>query len=144
MKAPASSNVDDPEATVSETHSYADRRGVTFTRQSIRSLLKRRGQAGARSYIADLGAIMDAAAIVGCDCAQTRAMRLLALAGGNAQDVVDEFSAQRRRRIDRRTARCAVPVPPRALAARSNAYAGCGCPHCLRRLAHQLERYIER
>jgi DNA-directed RNA polymerase specialized sigma24 family protein len=144
MTPPTAAFARSSEDVVSDTLDYAERRGLTFTSSSIRYLFKRHGHAGAHRHLDRLGAILDAAAIVGCDCTQSRAARRLALAKGDAQAVIDELAAQRRRRVDRRTAPCAVPISPPTLALRSNAYASCGCPHCMRRLANQLQRYIEK
>jgi hypothetical protein len=117
-------------------------RGVVLAPYSIPRLFSKHGHSGTRHYIDKLGAIMDAAAIFKIDCTQARASQRLATADGDAQHVIAQFAAEHRRRSDRRTITCRVPVPPRALEARSNAFAGCGCPRCRDRLAAQLQHYI--
>jgi hypothetical protein len=129
-------------ADISATIQYAAERGVTLAPNSLNHLFKRHGRSGTRLYLDKLGAIMDAAAVLGIDCTQARATRLLSLAKGDAQRVIADFTAERRRRLDRQTVTCRVSVPPRALGARTNAFAGCGCPRCLDRLAAQMKRYI--
>jgi hypothetical protein len=129
---------------VPETVQYANDRGVLFSPNSISSLFAKHGRGGARRYIDKLAAIMDAASGLGVDCPQTLATRRLSLAGGDAQHVIVNFTAEHRRRADRRTVRCRVIVPPPTLNERSNAFAGCGCPRCNDRLASQLKPYISK
>jgi hypothetical protein len=127
---------------ICETVQYAADRGVVFTPHTVANLSRKHGRSGTQCYIDKLGAIMDAAAVFGVDCTQTRASQRLSHADGDAQHVIAQFAAEYRRRSDRRTITCRVPVPPRALEARSNAFAGCGCPRCRDRLAAQLQHYI--
>jgi hypothetical protein len=127
---------------VCETVQYAAGRGVVLAPRSIYYLLRERGRSGALHHIDKLGAIMDAASIFGVDCSQLGATHRLSRADGDAQHVIAGFAAEHRRRSDRRTVPCRVPVPPRALDARSNAFAGCGCPRCRERLAAHMQRYI--
>ncbi len=127
---------------VCETVQYAADRGVVLAPRTIYFLLKERGRSGALHYVDKLSEIMDAASLFGVDCSQVRASRCLARADGDAQHVITGFAAEHRRRSDRRTTTCRVPVPPRALDARSNAFAGCGCPRCRDRLAAHMEHYI--
>jgi hypothetical protein len=129
---------------VADTVGYAAQRGVVFTPNSVYQLLRRRGLDGTRRYIDDLAAIMDVASELGVECSQDKAKTRLWRAGGDAGAVVAGFRAAHRRRQDRRTAPCRVAVPPRELASRSDAFAGCGCPRCLHRLAVQMQRYIAR
>jgi len=135
---------DGPEARpgIPETVQYAADRGVLLAPSSICRLFTKHGVSGTRRYIDKLAAIMDAASILGFDCTQTLAARRLSLAEGDAQCVIVDFTAEHRRRSDRRTITCRVPIPPRDLSARANAFAGCGCPHCVDRLAIQLQHYI--
>jgi hypothetical protein len=127
---------------VPETIQYAAERGIVLTPQAIVGLFRRRGIRDTRRYIDDLGTIMDAASTFSIDCTQARAIRLVIRADGNARRVVADFAAQHRRRADRRIARCQVTTPPRALDARTNAFAGCGCPRCCERLATHMQPYI--
>ncbi|HEY2718004.1 MAG TPA: hypothetical protein VGI52_00130 [Solirubrobacteraceae bacterium] len=127
---------------VAETVEYAAARGVEFTAHSIYRLFLERGRGETFRYIDQLAAIMDAAAALGLECSQTLAARRLSLLGGNAHRVIDGFAAQQRRRSDRLSAPCAVRIPPHTPRARADAFAGCGCPVCLRRLATQLKPYI--
>lgn len=121
---------------------YAAERGVTLAPSSLDRRRRRHGLSGARLHVDKLGAIMDAASLLGIDCTQARATRRLSLAEGDARCVIADFTAERRRRLDRQTVTCRVPVPPRALGERANAFAGCGCPRCRDRLAVHMERYI--
>ncbi len=127
---------------ISETVQYAADRGVLLAPHTVDRHVKQGGLRGARRYIDKLGAIMDAASIFGVDCSQVRASQHLSRADGDAQHVIAQFAAEHRRRADRRTATCRVPVPPRAPEARCNAFAGCGCPRCRDRLAAQMQNYI--
>jgi hypothetical protein len=127
---------------VCETVQYAADRGVVLAPRTIYYLLRERGRSGALHHIDKLSEIMDAASIFGVDCSQVGAAKRLSRADGDAQHVITGFAAEHRRRSERRTATCRVPVPPRALDARSNAFAGCGCPRCRERLAAQMEHYI--
>jgi hypothetical protein len=129
-------------AGVPETVEYASDRGVLLTPNSICRLFTRHGAGGTRRYIDGLATIMDAASLLGIDCTQALAARRLALTDGDVRRVIADFTAEHRRRSDRLTLACRVIVPPRELGARSNAFAGCGCPRCLDRLAVQLQRYI--
>jgi DNA-directed RNA polymerase specialized sigma24 family protein len=129
---------------IPETVQYAGDRGVLFSPNSISNLFAKHGRGGARRYIDKLAAIMDAASTLDVDCPQTLASRRLSLADGDAQHVIANFIAEHRRRADRRTVRCRVAVPPPTLNARSNAFAGCGCPRCCDRLASQLQPYISK
>jgi hypothetical protein len=129
-------------AGIPETVEYAADRGVLLAPHSVYGLFTKHGASGTRHYIDKLAAIMDAASILGIDCAQTLAARRLSLAEGNAQRVIADFIAEHRRRSDRRTIGCRITILPRELSARSNAFAGCGCPRCLDRLATQLQHYI--
>ena len=79
---------------------------------------------------------------LGIECTQILATRRLTAADGDAQHVIAGFAAEYRRRSDRQTIPCRAPIPPRELSARTNAFAGCGCPSCLDRLAAQLQHYI--
>jgi hypothetical protein len=127
---------------VSATIQYAAERGVTLAPSSLNRLFKRHGRRGTRLYVDKLGAIMDAASVLGIDCTQAHATRRLSLAKGDAQRVIADFTAERRRRLDRQTVTCRVSAPPRAHAERTNAFAGCGCPRCRDRLAAHMKRYI--
>jgi hypothetical protein len=127
---------------VCETAQYAADRGVVLAPRSIYYLLRERGDSGTRRYIDKVAAIMDAASIFGVDCSQARAAKSLSRADGDAQHVIAGFAAEHRRRTDRQRVTCRVPIPPRALDARSNAFAGCGCPRCRERLAAHMQRYI--
>lgn len=127
---------------IPETVQYAADRGVSLAPSSICKLFSKHGISGTRCYIDKLASIMDAASTLGIDCTQTLAARRLSLAEGDAQRVILDFTAERRRRTDRRTITCRVPIPPRELSARANAFAGCGCPRCVDRLATQLQHYI--
>jgi|GEM_PF-5796571 len=127
---------------IPETVQYAADRGVLLAPSSICKLFAKHGASGTRCYIDKLASIMDAASMLGIDCTQTLAARRLSLAEGDAQCVILDFTAEHRRRSDRRTITCRVPVPPRELSARANAFAGCGCPRCGDRLATQLQHYI--
>lgn len=129
-------------AGVPETVQYASDRGVLLAPSSICRLFTEHGASGTRHYIDKLATIMDAASILGIDCTQTLATRRLSLADGDARRVIADFTAEHRRRSDRLTVTCRVIVPPSELGARSNAFAGCGCPRCLDRLATQLQHYI--
>jgi hypothetical protein len=128
--------------TTSETIRYAADRGLMFAPSSIEQHLKQRGRRGTQAYIDQLGAIMDTAAIVGADCSQTLATRRLSLAEGDARQVIADFVASHRRRLDRQTIACRVPVPPHAPRERANAFAGCGCQRCCDRLAAHMQGYI--
>jgi hypothetical protein len=127
---------------VCETVEYAADRGVVFSPKSIANLFGKHGRSWTRRYIDQLGAIMDAAAVLGIECTQILATRRLTAADGDAQYVIAGFAAEYRRRSDRQTIPCRAPIPPRELSARTNAFAGCGCPSCLDRLAAQLQHYI--
>lgn len=127
---------------VAEAVEYAAARGVEFTAHSIYRLFLEHGRGGTFQYIDQLASIMDAVAALGLECSQTLAARRLSLLGGNTSRVIDGFAAQQRRRSDRLSVTCAVRIPPRTPRARADAFAGCGCPGCLRRLAAQLEPYI--
>jgi hypothetical protein len=127
---------------VVETVEYAADRGVLLAPHSIYDLFKKHGRSGTQHYIDKLGAIMDAASILRVECPQFLATRRLSLAEGDAQRVIADFTAEHRRRSDRNKIACRVTVPPRALSARSNAFAGCGCPRCRDRLATQMQHYI--
>jgi hypothetical protein len=129
-------------AGIPETVQYAADRGVLLAPSSTCDLFTKRGANGTRHYIDKLAAIMDAASILGIDCTQTLATQRLSRAEGDAQRVIATFTAEHRRRSDRRTVTCRVTIPPRELKSRSNAFAGCGCPRCLDRLATQMEHYI--
>lgn len=121
---------------------YAADRGVTFTPRTVYELFRLRGRDGARRYIDKLGAIMDAASVLGVACSQILAAMRLARADGKAAKVIAGLRAEQRRRYDRRNAPCRVVVPPRDLTLRANALAGCGCSRCRDRLAEQMQRYI--
>jgi hypothetical protein len=129
---------------IPEIVQYAADRGVLFAPSSIGNLFSKHGRGGTRHYIDKLGAIMDAAAVLGIDCPQTLATQRLSLAEGDERHVIADFTAEHRRRSHRRTVTCRVVVPPSALDARSNAFAGCGCPRCSDRLAAQLRPYISK
>jgi hypothetical protein len=129
-------------AVVTELAQYAANRGVVFAPRTIRKHLRKRGSGGMRCYIDKLAAVMDAASIMHIECSQARARQRLARAGGDARLVISGFEASVRRQADRRRARCRVTVPPRGLRARSNEFAGCGCPHCCERLAAHMQNYI--
>lgn len=129
---------------IPETIQYAAARGVLLAPRSVSSLFTKRGTGGTRQYIDKLATIMDAASVLGIDCTQTLATRRLSLAEGDARRVIADFAAEHRRRSDRRTITCRVAVPPRELGTRTNAFAGCGCPRCLDRLATQLQHYISK
>jgi hypothetical protein len=129
-------------AGVTETVAYAAARGIVLQPNSVHHLFRRHGRPGTRRYVDDLAEIMDAAARLGIECPQTLASHRLSRADGDAQRVIDEFAAEHRRRADRLTVRCRVTAPPHNLAARSNAFAGCGCPRCRQRLAEQMTHYI--
>jgi hypothetical protein len=131
-------------ADVSETIRYAGERGVLFSPGYVTSLLRRLGAYGTRSYVDKLGTIMDAASTLGIECHQSLASRRLSLANGDVERAIEGFAAQFRRRSDRHKAACCVPIPPRDWDARSNAFAGCGCPHCSDRLANHMKRYINK
>jgi hypothetical protein len=127
---------------IPETVQYAADRGVLLAPSSICKLFAKHGASGTRCHIDKLAGIMDAASMLGIDCTQTLAARRLSLAEGDAQCVILDFTAEHRRRSDRRTITCRVPIPPRELSARANVFAGCGCPRCVDRLATQLQHYI--
>jgi hypothetical protein len=129
-------------AGIPETVQYAADRGVLLAPSSICKLFTKHGSSGTRHYIDKLAVIMDAASILGIECTQTLAARRLSLAEGDARCVIADFTAEHRRRSDRRMITCRVTVPPRELSARANAFAGCGCPRCVDRLATQLQHYI--
>jgi DNA-directed RNA polymerase specialized sigma24 family protein len=129
---------------VSDAVQYAAERGVTLAPTSIQALFVKHGRQGTRGYIDKLGQIMDTASMLGISCNQALATRRLALAKGNVQHVVANLTAQHRRRSDRRSMKCQVLAPPEELAERANAFARCGCPRCVDRLANQMQRYIER
>jgi hypothetical protein len=127
---------------VPEMVEYAADRGLTISPQRIATLFRSRGRGGAQTHIDKLALIMDSAARFGVVCTQMSATRRLSLAEGDAQRVVAALAAEYRRRSDRRTVACRVPIPPRALHERPNAFAGCGCPRCRDRLASHMQRYI--
>jgi hypothetical protein len=127
---------------VCETVEYAAERGIVFAPRSIYNLLNEHGLPATRRYIDKLSAIMKAALSCGMGCTQTLATRRLARAGGDAQRAIADLAAEYQRRVDRRSAVCRVPVPPRTYAERSNALAECGCQHCCDRLAVHLQSYI--
>jgi hypothetical protein len=132
------------QAGVCDAVEYAAAQGVVLAPGSVANLFGKHGRSGARRYIDELGAIMDAAAVLGIDCTQVLATRRLTAADGNVQQVIAGFAAEHRRRSDRRSITCRVRVPPRGLGARTNAFAGCGCSRCLERLAAGLQHYIGR
>jgi len=127
---------------VVEMVEYAADRGVALKPSVIREHFKKRGREGTRLYIEMLAAIMDAASILRVDCTQTRASQCLSRTDDDVQRVIAEFIAESRRRADRHPAKCRVGVPPHALRARPDAYAGCGCSRCRDRLAAHMEHYI--
>jgi hypothetical protein len=127
---------------ISDTIQYAADRGIVLAPSSIGCLFRTRGRDSTRDYVDKLGAIMDAASLLGVNCTQALATRRLSLAEGDAQRVMADFAAECRRRSDRRTITCRVIIPPRALGERANAFAGCGCQRCRDRLAGQMQRYI--
>ena len=129
-------------AGVPEMIQYAADRDVSLAPLTVCKLFTKHGAGGTRRYIGELAAIMHAASVLGIDCDQALATRRLSLAEGDARPVIAAFAAEHRRRSDRRTIKCRVVVSPRELGARSNVFAGCGCPRCLDRLATQLQRYI--
>jgi hypothetical protein len=116
--------------------------GVNLEASTLYGLIRTRGREGTLEYISDLADIIDTACTLGIECPQTLATRRLALAGGDASVAIVGFRAQHRRRMDRLRYPCSAVVAPRGLRERANAYAGCGCPSCLRRLAAQLQGYI--
>jgi hypothetical protein len=130
------------DAVVTELAQYAADRGVAFAPRTIRRHVRKRGRGGMQCYIDKLAAVMDAASIMRIECSQARARQRLARAGEDARLVISGFEASVRRRADRRRVRCRVTVPPRGLRARSNAFAGCGCPHCCERLAAHMQNFI--
>jgi DNA-directed RNA polymerase specialized sigma24 family protein len=125
-----------------ETAQYAADRGVTLAPSSIGHLLRKHGHDGTRDYIDKLGDIMDAASLLGVGCTQALATRRLSLAEGDHRRVIADFTAEHRRRSDRRAIACRVVVPPHTLRDRANAFAGCGCQRCRDRLAAHMQRYI--
>lgn len=125
-----------------DTMRYAAYRGVELTASYVHSLSCKLGPQATRRYVDKLGEIMDAAATLGLDCPQTLASRRLSLAGGDAQQVIDGFATEARRRLDRQRAGCSATVPPREFRERTNALANCGCPRCRGRLALLMQRYI--
>jgi hypothetical protein len=129
-------------AGVAEMTRYAADRGLAYTPSTIHAHIERRGRGGTQRYIDKLADVMDAAAVFRIDCSQARAVQRLSRADEDAQRVIADFAAESRRRADRRRAECRVVVPPSALKARPNAFAGCGCPRCCERLAAHMQKYI--
>jgi hypothetical protein len=129
---------------VPETVQYAADRGIALAPHSIYNHFRTRGHSGTRRYIDKLGAIMDAASVLGVNCTQALATQRLSRAEENVERAIAEFKAERCRRADRQKITCRVAVPPRAPSARSNALAGCGCPRCRDRLAADMTHYISK
>jgi hypothetical protein len=129
-------------AGIGEFVEYAGDQGIALAPRTVRAFFKKHGRPGARCYIDKLGAIMDAASFLGIECTLALARRRLSSAQGDARRVIFDFAAAQRRWMDRRTAKCCVPIAPRSRTARANALAGCGCPRCQSRLAIHLRRYI--
>ncbi len=129
---------------VPETVQYAADRGIVLAPSSIYKHFRTRGRSGTRRYINKLSAIMDAASILGIDCTQALATKRLSRAEENVERAIAAFTTERRRRADRQKVTCRVAVPPRTPGARSNALAGCGCPHCRDRLAADMQHYISK
>jgi hypothetical protein len=127
---------------VPEMIEYAADRGLTFSPRTIEGYFQRCGRDGAQAYIDKLALVMDAAASFGVDCTQVGAAHRLSRAAGDVQRIVADFAAEDRRRSDRQVIPCGVPIPPRALRERPNAFARCGCPRCRERLVAHMQRYI--
>jgi hypothetical protein len=125
-----------------EAIALAEELGVTLTTEYIYSLFRQRGRPSAMKHIEHVAAVMDHAALLGIRCPQSTASWKLGRAGGDVARVLDDITGEHRRRIARLSSPCRVHIPPRGLADRANAFAGCGCLRCQDRLAIQLQPYI--
>lgn len=127
-----------------EAIAHADAVGVSLAPRTIHRLLRRRGLPATLRYMDALGAMMDHAVKLGLSCPQSLATWRLSRAGDDLDAAIADLTAERRRRVAQLSGPCSVSIPPAALGARANAFAGCGCPRCRERLAAQLHNYIGR
>jgi hypothetical protein len=125
-----------------EAISLAEALGVTLAAESIYALFRERGRPGTMKHIEHIAAVMDQAVLLGIRCPQSTASWKLGRAGGELVRVLDDLTDEHRRRVARLSSPCRVLVPPRGLADRANAFAGCGCLRCQDRLAFQMQPYI--
>lgn len=122
----------------------AEALGVDLMPSTIYQRLRKSGLPATLRYIKGLADVMDHAASCGIKCPQTLATSRLSRADNDVSAVVADLDAEHRRRTQRLNSPCRVAVPPRPLAERANALAGCGCANCIERLTQQLDPYISK